>query len=135
MGRSRRGYWVIQRKTAKDRFRRALLRIKLWCRRFCHLPVCEQRAHLERKLRGHYAYYGITGNIRLLQRFCYRVERLWLKWLQLHRATASAAHPPHLEIEVDPGVALNISGTQQPRGFRLVIAPFHPHDFTKTHLT
>ncbi len=81
-GRSRRGYWVIQRKTAKDRLRRALLRIKLWCRRFRHLPVREQRAHLERKLRGHYAYYGITGNIRSLQCFCFRVERLWLKWLR-----------------------------------------------------
>jgi group II intron reverse transcriptase/maturase len=81
-GRSRRGNWVIQRKTAKDRFRRALGHFKLWCRRFRHLPVSEQHAHLGRKLRGHFAYYGITGNIRALQRFRLEVERVWIKWLR-----------------------------------------------------
>ena len=34
-----------------------------------------------RKLRGHYAYYGITGNALALRRFRYEVERLWRKWL------------------------------------------------------
>lgn len=81
-GRSRRGYRVIQRKTAKERFRRALLRIKLWCRRFRHLPVCEQRTHLERKLRGHYAYYGNHRQYPVAATLLLRVERLWLKWLR-----------------------------------------------------
>jgi group II intron reverse transcriptase/maturase len=81
-GRSRQGNWVIQRTTAKDRFRRALFSYKLWCRRYRHLPVREQHAHLGKKLRGHYAYYGITGNIRSLQRIRLMVERIWLKWLR-----------------------------------------------------
>ena len=36
---------------------------------------------LSRKLRGHYAYYGITGNATALSRFRTEVIRLWRKWL------------------------------------------------------
>ena len=38
-------------------------------------------AALRRKLRGHYARYGITGNAQALRRFRYEVERLWRKCL------------------------------------------------------
>jgi group II intron reverse transcriptase/maturase len=80
-GRSRKGHWVIKRKTAKDRLSRALRNIGNWCRMNRHQPVLWQHAALSRKLRGHYAYYGITGNSRSLARFRYRVERIWRKWL------------------------------------------------------
>jgi RNA-directed DNA polymerase len=60
-GRSRKGHWVVQRKTAKDRFTRALRAAGRWCRAHRHWPVADQHAALSRKLQGHYAYYGITG--------------------------------------------------------------------------
>ena len=41
----------------------------------------EERAALHRKLRGHYAYYGINGNGRSLSCFLHEVRRLWRKWL------------------------------------------------------
>lgn len=80
-GRSRKGRWVVTRKTAKDRFTRALREIGHWCRAHRHWPVAAQQAALYRKLKGHYAYYGITGNVRALARFRYEVRRLWRKWL------------------------------------------------------
>ncbi len=80
-GRSRKGRWIVQRKTAKDRFSRALREINRWCRAHRHWRVPVQQAALSRKLRGHYAYYGITGNARALARFLYAVRRLWRKWL------------------------------------------------------
>jgi hypothetical protein len=80
-GRSRRGRWVVQRKTAKDRFTRALREVGCWCRAHRHRPVAAQQVVLCRKLQGHYAYYGITGNARALARFLYEVRRLWRKWL------------------------------------------------------
>lgn len=80
-GRSRKGRWIVKRKTASDRFGRALKRIGRWCRRYRHLRVADQRVALNRKLRGHYSYYGVTGNARALGRFRYEVERLWRKWL------------------------------------------------------
>ncbi|MEA1050628.1 hypothetical protein U5801_12545 [Lamprobacter modestohalophilus] len=41
----------------------------------------EQQQVLSRKLRGHNAYYGITGNARALSRFRFEVQRHWRKWL------------------------------------------------------
>jgi group II intron reverse transcriptase/maturase len=80
-GKSRSGSWVLQRRTARDRLCRALRRASEWCQRFRHQPIRWQHAQLVRKLRGHYAYYGITGNARRLSQFRYQVHRLWHKWL------------------------------------------------------
>lgn len=80
-GRSRQGRWIVKRKTAKDRFSRALQRIGHWCRVHRHWRVADQQAALNLKLRGHYAYYGVTGNGRALGRFHRQTERLWRKWL------------------------------------------------------
>jgi group II intron reverse transcriptase/maturase len=85
-GRSRRGGWVIQRKTAASRFQRAVRTLAQWCRLNRHLPVTEQHQTLSRKLRGHDAYYGITGNYRMLQKLRYVVERAWQKWLARRHA-------------------------------------------------
>lgn len=79
--RSRKGRWVVKRKTAKGRFGRGLRRIGRWCRWNRHQPVVAQHAALNRKLQGHYAYYGITGNARALSRFRREVERTWRFWL------------------------------------------------------
>jgi group II intron reverse transcriptase/maturase len=80
-GRSRRGYWIVKQKTAKGRLSRALKRVSEWCRRNRHLPVREQHQHLVWKLKGHYAYFGITSNARALSRFRDGVLFIWRKWL------------------------------------------------------
>jgi len=80
-GRSRKGFWVVKRRTAADRFRRALMKIAQWCRRYLHRPVAAQHRTLSQKLRGHYAYYGITGNGEALCRFLEAVQRIWRQWL------------------------------------------------------
>lgn len=80
-GLSLKGKWVVKRKTAKDRFSRTLRRIATWCRLNRHLPIKEQHAALVRKLRGHDAYYGITGNASALVVLRYWVRRIWRKWL------------------------------------------------------
>jgi len=79
--RSLRGYWVIKHRTASSRFRRALRRIDDWCRRNTHLPIRMQHKQLVLKLRGHYGYYGITGNSYAIQRFRFWVGRMWHRWL------------------------------------------------------
>lgn len=73
--------WVVKRKTASDRFRRALKRTADWCRSHRHHAVAEQWKTLVRKLRGHYEYFGIAGNSRALASFQYRVRIVWIKWL------------------------------------------------------
>lgn len=78
---SRRGHWVIKQRTAKDRFARSLKRMAEWCRLARHRPVRDQHRDLSRKLRGHYGYYGITGNWEALDRFRFEVGKVWRKWL------------------------------------------------------
>jgi RNA-directed DNA polymerase len=79
--RSRRGNWVVGRKTAKGRFGRALKSINQWCRAHRHDDLEQQHAALSRKLIGHNAYYGIAGNGSSLQRFRFEVGRIWKRWL------------------------------------------------------
>ncbi len=79
--RSRKGNWVVKRKTAKSRFSRAVKAIGEWCRRYRHLPLGEQHRVLTLKLKGHYAYFGITGNAAALSRLRHEIERRWKKWL------------------------------------------------------
>jgi group II intron reverse transcriptase/maturase len=83
--RSRKGNWILKRKTAASRFTRAVRTIAQWCRFHRHDPVCEQHRVLCQKLRGHCAYYGITGNSFAISRFHYAVLRLWRKWLLRRR--------------------------------------------------
>jgi RNA-directed DNA polymerase len=79
--RSRQGNWVVKRKTARSRFTRALQALGQWCRLNRHRPVAEQHQTLSQKLRGHFAYYGITGNSHALARFRDEVRQVWRKWL------------------------------------------------------
>ena len=79
--RSRKGWWVVVQRTAKGRFTAALKRIWQWCRESRHQPIPEQQRILAGKLRGHYAYYGITGNSRALGGFFHEVKRAWQYWL------------------------------------------------------
>ena len=68
-------------RTEKSRLQRSLSRLYDLMRRIRHLPVREQMINLNRILRGHYAYYGIAGNIRGLQKVHRTVERYWRKML------------------------------------------------------
>ncbi|HUQ08050.1 MAG TPA: reverse transcriptase domain-containing protein, partial [Kofleriaceae bacterium] len=87
-GISKAGKLVMQRKTASDRFGRALKRATEWCRANRHLPVEQQHRMLVQKLRGHYSYFGIVGNRRALDRFQFELTRVWHKWL--HRRSNRA---------------------------------------------
>ena len=80
--RSRKGSWVIKQKTASSRFTRAVQAISEWCRRNRHRPLAEQHRVLCQKLRGHFNYYGITGNSIRLARFRHEATGLWCKWLR-----------------------------------------------------
>lgn len=78
---SRKGKNVVRQRTAKSRLARALAAVNEWCRTNRHKLVRWQHARLSLKLQGHYAYYGITGNTRQLDRYRTEVTRLWRKWL------------------------------------------------------
>lgn len=102
-GRSLRGNWVVKRKTAGDRLSRGLRAINQWCRAHRHRKLAVQRAALEKKLKGHYAYYGITGNYAALLGFYKGVLRSWKKWLSRRSQKAHISWPQfHRLLEQHP---------------------------------
>lgn len=80
-GKSRKGNWVVQRKTMKQKLKAAVRKVYLWCKAHRHEPVSEQWRALSRKLKGHYGFYGITFNARGVKRYYEQVKRAWRKWL------------------------------------------------------
>jgi RNA-directed DNA polymerase len=79
--RSRKGYWVVKRKTSAEGLSRAIQAISNWCRDHRHAKISWQHTGLVRKIRGHYAYFGITGNSKSLIAYLHWVRRAWQKWL------------------------------------------------------
>jgi hypothetical protein len=90
-GKSRKDSWVVKRQTARSRFGRALQRVSQWCRTHLHDKIAKQHEHLVQMLRGHYGYFGITGNASALAAFQHEVTRIWRTWL--HRRTGRGAMP------------------------------------------
>lgn len=80
-GKSRKGNWVVKRKTASKRLTRAVQDIYHWCRKHRHRPVRAQWETLCAKLRGHYGYYAIIGNQSSLDALRNHTQRAWRKWL------------------------------------------------------
>jgi hypothetical protein len=72
---------VVRRKTDKKRLSRAIRAITGWCRKNGDKSKAEQHKELSAKLRGQYAYYGITFNFKSLERFFLRIREIWYKWL------------------------------------------------------
>ena len=80
--RARTGRWGMWCKTRSASLRRAIASIYDWCRRHRHLPIPAQHEALARRVRGHYNYFGVSGNFRSLLNFAEAVRRAWHKWLR-----------------------------------------------------
>src|ERR1700680_4859080 len=64
-----------------SRYARALAAVTAWCRDNRHQSIPDQHARLSAMMRGHYAYYGISGNYRRLSCYADEVAGIWKKWL------------------------------------------------------
>lgn len=78
---SRNNKFVVRQRTAKDRLSRTLVSINDYCKVNRHKPIADQHSKLTLKLRGHYSYFGITGNDKSLRNLAHQTERIWHKWL------------------------------------------------------
>jgi hypothetical protein len=79
--RGRAGRWRLGCKTRCERLRRAINAASGWCRDHRHEPLAVQHAALVRRLRGHFNYFGVNGNLQSLGDLLYHVKRAWYKWL------------------------------------------------------
>ncbi len=79
--RNLKGNFKVGLRTEKSRLRRSYMQLKDRMRQMRHWSISEQVDSLNKALRGHYAYYGIAGNFRALQKVHRFVERYWYKML------------------------------------------------------
>jgi group II intron reverse transcriptase/maturase len=78
---SRRGYWVVKKRTSGKRLRRTMKSLWEWCRENRHEPVWEQHLAMCQKLRGHFQYFGVICNYRKLESYYEYAKRTWRYWL------------------------------------------------------
>lgn len=78
-GRTKKGKFVVKRKTEAARMTRKLSELRVELRKRWHVPIGDQYRWLCQVLRGHYQYYGVIFNGPSLSRFLYLVQRLWFK--------------------------------------------------------
>jgi len=76
------GGWTIKRKTQGKRLSRFMSGITEWCKGNRHKPLAEQHRKLSSKLRGHYQYYGVKGNFKMLEVAYEHTRVMWKKWLR-----------------------------------------------------
>ena len=90
-GRSRRGAFVLQRKTRADRMRAKLREVKGELRERMHASIPEQGRWLQAVVRGFNAYHAVPMNLRAIAAFRHHVLDLWRRTLrrrgQKHRMT------------------------------------------------
>ena len=80
-GKSRGGKYCVIPRTSRKKFRAKLRAIKDWLKRVRNIPVKEVMATLNRKLVGHYRYYGISHNGQMLVKFHYYTTLMLFKMM------------------------------------------------------
>ncbi len=68
-------------KTRSASLRRIIQSVYDWCRHHRHLPVAAQHKALQRRIQGHFNYFGVSGNFRSLLRVVKQARRAWYQWL------------------------------------------------------
>ncbi|MER8556653.1 group II intron reverse transcriptase/maturase [Mesorhizobium sp. M1217] len=81
-GKSRKGRFLLKRKTRGDRMRVKLKDIKAELRRRMHWPIPEQGKWLRQVVTGHFAYYAVPTNGGALAAFRHHVTDLWRRTLR-----------------------------------------------------
>jgi group II intron reverse transcriptase/maturase len=80
--RSRNGrHFRMKRITSRKKFTAKIRMFGDWLKANRTLPTRELMEKVVSKLRGHFAYYGVTDNSKGISRFAYEIQRLLFKWL------------------------------------------------------
>jgi len=77
----KKGVARVMQRTARKKLQGACRRIKDWIKRNRHLKGMSYITALNRRLRGHYNYYSVVGNLRSLRRFYSWAVECSFKWL------------------------------------------------------
>jgi RNA-directed DNA polymerase len=79
---SRRGHFLIKRKTRRDRMQAKLQEVKKELRERMHQPIPKQGQWLKQIVTGYFRYHAVPTNSRALARFRHHIAHLWLRVLR-----------------------------------------------------
>ena len=79
--RNQQGGFMVGRKTEKSRVKRTIHHLQATMRQIRHDRLEAQVAVINQLLQGHYAYFGLAGNLRSLQQIYRVVTRYWRRML------------------------------------------------------
>ena len=80
-GTSRRGKFLLKRKTQRDRIRAKLRTVKQAMRRRMHQPIPQQGKWLRQVVIGYFNYHAVPTNFRALMAFRDEITRRWRRTL------------------------------------------------------
>ncbi len=81
IGKSTKGFYIPKVKTSKKKYRDKLKEYNNWLKQNRNLKAKEIIRKTNEKLRGHYHYFGVSFNMRMLKRYVYEIEKSLVKWL------------------------------------------------------
>lgn len=82
VGRSRKGYFRMKRRTSGKKFRMKIVAFRKWIKEVrTQMPITQLWAIVRQKLQGHYRYYGMTDNYKRMAEYRMRVVQMLFKWL------------------------------------------------------
>jgi group II intron reverse transcriptase/maturase len=81
-GTTRKGMFIVKRKSIAKRMRAALQKIKMQLKQRMHDAVAEVGGWLRSVVRGWFNYHAVPGNINCLDEFHTQVQRLWRRVLR-----------------------------------------------------
>lgn len=71
----------VKRKTSKKKLKQKIQEFKIWIKEHLIMPLKDIMNTVNKKLIGHYNYYGITDNIKSMLKFKNAIEEILYKWL------------------------------------------------------
>ncbi len=80
-GETQGGKYCVKAKTSGKRMRTKLKEMEEWLKKNRITPLKELMPALNRKLTGHYRYYGITYNIHALVKYHYYITKMLYRWM------------------------------------------------------
>jgi RNA-directed DNA polymerase len=81
LGKSRKGYKVLKRKTSSKSMTRAIMMMNGFIKQNRHMKLSELISAINVRLRGHYGYFGYTFNFQGINRYHRTVQCILFKWL------------------------------------------------------
>jgi group II intron reverse transcriptase/maturase len=97
-GKSRKGNPCVMLRTSRKKFRQKLKDTKLWLYQNRTMPVKEMIKALNLKLVGHYRYYGISFNGKMITNYLHRVQQFLFKSLNRRSDKKSYSWDGYIEM-------------------------------------